>query len=449
MIMVLLLALSCGDATHTPTPDEEPAMPYDVTDGSSATRFEDGQTPIAAEWLNSCVVDFNEQNDAIVSKDAPDVVCISETTNNTASGLAALDVEFDIPGGALFDIGIESTGGVLLVQRVRSATLGNKLRRITRRTLAIDELLEENGALAGDDISCAVATDGELLWRTSQVANGVEAFSALDLAAGPLVEIATTYAVRDIATNGAQVFVTTAQSGTPANNQIRAFPRAGGAALWSIASPWASAHATTQLAIACDGARAYVLGDLSSTGAKVRVRAVAATTGATLWTYAPAYEHADAGSYRVRQRIASNGELVAVLTSRRLIVLNALDGAELWTVNYTDPTLSAFSPSFTGLSLSWGAGGVVYVGRAGAATLNGVFAYDGATGRALWSNTTLTPLAMVQDGAGLFVVRDTGAALNIARISCCSGPQLMQRANGDESARRPWPKLLIPSNGGR
>lgn len=447
-LLVVLLGASCGDLdTFTPPPGAD-MPPFDINEPGAETRYVDGVSPVTAPWLNACVVDFSDQADAVASKDAPDAVCISEGAQAAPGAVIIEGAVDDDTVGSLLDLALESTGAQLLLTRHRSAGPGLNTSTWTRRAIDAGESLEQSNSLTTANSSSPIATDGGWLFLRGPGATlQVQAFDVTDLAAGAQVSYSVSWPVRSLAVNGAQVIAAAAEDGTPANNQIRAYNRAGGAALWTLTSPWTTAHATTQLQVAADGARAYILGDENSTGAKVRVRAVNVATGATLWTYAPTYQHADATWYQVAQRISSNGELVAVLTSRRVIVLNAADGSELWTRDFTDPVTGSFSPWQLGLTLAWGPGHRLYVGRAFVASNEGIWAFDGVTGRLLWRQDAIEPLGMVQDGGALFVVYDAGAALNLARIQCVSGPLLMQRADPTDEHRRPWPKLLVPGQG--
>lgn len=446
--LILCLAL-IGCSEDDPTTYED-AMPYDVTEPAATLDFTDGVTPIAAEMLNACVVDFSDQQDAISEKEAPDAVCVSES-GQAAHG--AILVEEDVDDdtvGTLLDIALESTGGRALLSVHRSAGAGLAHTSWTRRDIVAIDAASESNALTTANACTSLATDGGWAFlRLPGATLGAQARDAEALDEAALVTYTMSYPVRSLAVNGAHVVIAAAEDGTPANNQIRAYPRAGGAALWTLASPWTTAHATTQLAVAADGQRAYILGDENSTGAKVRVRAVDVAAGTTVWTYTPTYEHADATWYQVKQRIATNGELVAILTSRRVIVLNAADGAELWTRDFTDPVIGGFSPFYMGLSLAWGPYNRLYVGRAFVASNDGVWAFEGAGGRLLWRNAAIDPLALVQDGGGLFAAYDAGSTIRIARLQCEAGPMLMQRASSTDRYRRPWPKLLIPAAGQR
>jgi outer membrane protein assembly factor BamB len=281
-----------------------------------------------------------------------------------------------------------------------------------------------------------------MVWRVAAAGLAVEGRDSADLAAAPAVTLAAqSELVRSLATNGAHVVVVSASSTTPANNFLRVYPRAGGAALFTATNPYTPAAGFYVLGAAADGARAYLLTNVDSTGAKVRVRAYNITTGATLWSWAPAYAYASATSPVVRQRITSNGELVAVLTSSRLVVLNASTGAELWTVDYTDTVEGGYH----GLSLAWGPRGRLYVGRRGAATNDGLYCYEGATGRAIWATSAIEPLDLVQDGGGLFAAYSSGSDIKVARLAHETGPMLMQLVAPTARHRRPWPKALIPA----
>lgn len=445
LALLAALVASCGgDFYTTPNPDEEPALPYDIDEGGSATRYTDGVTPVVANWLNACVVDFSDQADAIAAKDAPDTVCVSEASY--AHGHGEIVAESGALGTTtnLFDVALESTGGALLLSAYNTGPGTSRTRRLVRRAPASAELLEE--LTTGGDYAAQVATDGERVWRAGAGGLVVEGRDAASLATAPAVTLAAqSELVRSLATNGAHVAVVSASSTTPANNFLRVYPRAGGAALFTVTNPYTPAAGFYLLSVAADGARAYLLTNVDSSGAKARLRAVNVTTGATLWSWAPAYEYASATSPVVRQRVASNGELVAVLTSRRLAVLNAFTGAELWTVDYTDPVEGGYH----GLSLGWGPGGRLYVGRRGAATADGLYCYDGATGRAIWSTAAIEPLDLVQDGAGLFVAYSSGSDIRVARVAHESGPLLMQRVEPGARHRRPWSKALVPAGGGR
>lgn len=436
-LLLTALALACADPIDNPDPSEAP-MPYDISDPTSATRYVDGVTPVAANWLNSCVVDFSDQADAIAGKDAPDTVCVSEADYTVEIGGEILAASPDATAN-LDDLHLASTGGHLLLQAYSTGPSASRVRRLVRRDLSVDETLSQSPTTF---ISASLATDGELVWKTALDALGIEARAAQDLAAPASVTIALPYNARDIDTNGAQVVVAAADTTTPANNIFRGYAVTGGAALWSIASPWTTALGYTHSQIACDGTRAYLMSDEDSTGAQVRVRAVGITSGATLWTYAPAYEYADATYLDVRQRVVSNGEQLAILLSSRLIVLNAATGAELWTATYADPPSSYTN---LGLSLAWGPGGRLYAGRGGASSEDGLYCYDGVTGRLIWSNATISPLALTQDGAGLWIAYANGATVDVAKIAHETGSLLMQRVSSGARHRRPWSKLLIPA----
>lgn len=449
-LLALILCLSLTACSEDDPQLYEDMMPYDVTEPAATLDFTDGVTPIAAEMLNACVVDFSDQQDAIAEKAAPDAVCVSEF-GQAAHGDVLVDEPIDDDTvGSLLDLSLESTGGRILATIHRSAGPGITHSTWARRDGAAIDLEEEGSGLSNANSNSPLATDGRYMYvRQPGPTFTVGARDAEDLSLAALVTYSMSYPVRAIAANGAHVIIASAEDGTPANNQIRAYPRAGGAALWTLTSPWTTAHATTQLAVAADGERAYILGDEDSTGAKVRVRAVDVASGTTLWTYTPTYEHADATWYQVRQRISSNGELVAILTSRRVIVLNAYDGSELWTRDFTDEVTGSFSPWYLGLSLAWGPYNRLYVGRAFVASSEGTWAFEGVTGRVLWRNDALEPLALAQDGGGLFAIYDAGTELDLARIQCESGPMLMTRAEPTDRYRRPWAKLLIPAAGQR
>lgn len=441
---LLFAACACGDVATEPT--EEVAMPYDITDGSSSTRFTDGQTPIAAQFLNNCVVEFESQHDAIVSKDVPGLACVAEVDYGVAPGAVVAEA---VRGSATFLLGVslESTGGRLVLATVNGGTVIKTLQIIDRSTLAqVDEQSWDSGfSLDGYD---ALATDGERAWITGTNSVQVQGYATDDVGAGAAVSLTLPYEVRSLSTNGPHLGVASSE-GVSTNYVFRAYNRTGGAQLWSISNPWTAVSGLNQPEIAVDGRAAYLMQGEDSTGSKLRVRAVNIETGATLWTFSPAYEYADSVANGVRQRIASNGELVAVVLSKRVVVVNAYTGVELWNATYTDPPAYGTNPA--GLSVAWGADGRLYVGRAKAATQNGVYVYDGVTGRLIWSATNIAPLALVQDGAGLFAAYASGADLRVARLGWgYSGPLLMQRVDAATGRyRRPAARAIVPVYGMR
>lgn len=410
-------------------------MPYDINDGSSSVVFNDGQTPITANMLNACVIDFADQAHACAVVPAPRTVCVSEAAYDVGIGEASVDEVIDSGDALLFDgASVISTGRSLFVttHRLVTAVPTHKTMRVARADLVAEETLPTTGLISLYGVS---ATDGGIVWAQRPDGLNLDALDPEDLLAPASATLAVGSVVRSVATNGAQVVTATAGA-----NPFKGWARAGGAALWTLAAPYTSALSPTNPAIGLDGARAYLVTDEDSSGAKLRVRAVVPTTGATIWTYAPAYLY----YATTTPRVASNGELVAVHISRRIVVLDARTGAELWTVLYSGgPT------TIRGLGLAWGPDGRLYVGRAGGGADNGLYCYDGVTGRLVWSTTDIEPLAVEQDGAGLFVVYEDGDDVRIARIGHSAGPMLMQRVEPTARHRRPWSKLLVPVYGMR
>jgi len=431
LVLMMLGALpSCSEDDHL---TDEDTLPYDISDPTATPVFVDGVTPIAASFLNACVLDFADQGDACALLPAPRSACISEARYGV--GLGQLGQSVAVAPVAGYDsnsvVGLVSTGRSLVVEVSRTVTAvpTHTHARVERASMAV---LETITATSATFRYAALATDGGLLLRPTDL--GSEAVDPEALATPP-VFVNTVGTIISAAANGEQLF--TADQGATA---FKATSR-DGVALWSLAHPWTSGLGVINPAVGCDGARAYLVGDEDSTGAKLRVRAVVPETGATLWTYAPT--HVAYGT--TINRVASNGELVAIHNARRLVVLDARTGAEVWTTTYaTGPGAER-----AGLSLAWGPDGRLYVGRStytGAASAdNGLYCYDGTTGRLIWANGLVVPEALEQDGAGLFVAFVDGANIKVGRVEHGAGPMMMQRAEATDRYRRPWAKLLIPA----
>lgn len=421
MMVAAALLMGCGAAD-----EEDQGMPYDTDVLTNPADFTDGVTPVPADFFNSALVCFTSLQQA-TARGVGEMVCVAEEDGSVEPGgsLETVALEaFD----ASDEFALETTSRELLFVWMDATTGAPRLRRFDRTTLVV----EENITGFGGDFtgSARLATEGSLALVAES--GTLHAFVAADLADGVQYTLNvgdTTDRLYDVATNGARVF-TAVEVGSFATDEWSAWPRAGGAASWSV-SKWVTGLVDLH-AVAADARHAYLVTDEDATGAKLRVRAVTEDAGATVWTAAPAY---DFGT--MVPRAVSNGEILVVALNQRIVAYEAATGTELWTKTFANAASRA--------RVTFGPRGQVFLARQGSASSNGVWAYDAATGRTLWTRADIVGvLDLVCDGPSLFVVFTTAGTTYLSRLAADLGPQVMLRVEETSKARTPWPRLMIP-----